>query len=488
MTLTELEEDRLLHGRDYHSYPTATDSDLLHNSERWQQLDGGRHAEVGLQTLTRAKSRQDEHTIPYLPSGPPDEPDLSHLIAMRQEQHDQHQQLEAQNRWKELELQTPGHNLAARQHKVDIASKKTQPKVFYDHEGKYQRERAGMYKTSYDPYKLQHTMNHEETAGARVMDYSDYNKNALDYPTDLNDDIAEAMRHSRSLGGPPGSVPQLHSQPSQHEAFEPYNKQKQRQKSTIQPNVQHSDVRTQERGIILQETTHGDNYNTHKYLQENTLHPHARQEPMGLISSNNQDLHRVSNLDNTMQPHSSVGMPSLAVLRVDNTEKRDTGLQTQRAQSVDNPLSNLPVNVRPKRLPTRQNSFPGDATRVANRKDGGGGLMQKSRSTNFQPSDMRHSWSYQTSYQGHHTGDDPIDMSYKYDDRFNWKLGAGTPRPQTSLLKIQDSFNKSDVKKNFYARFGDNAPDLRENLVYGKKHSFGGMNAQIMRGTPIIEC
>ena len=61
--------------------------------------------------------------------GTPPDPDVSHLIAMRQDQYEKHQAMEATNRWKELELQTPGHNLNARQHKVDVASKKSQPKV-----------------------------------------------------------------------------------------------------------------------------------------------------------------------------------------------------------------------------------------------------------------------------------------------------------------------------------------------------------------------
>ena len=478
----EKEEDRLLNGHQYENFPDSNNVLLVNN--RWKQIDGEMNAEVGVENIAKAKSRQmSSDSVHCLPAGTHNDSDLSHLIGMREEQHDMHQQMEARNRWKELELQTPDHNLSARHHKMDVASKKTQPKVFYDHEGRYQRERAGMYKTSYDPYKLQHLMNHEETAGSTVMDYTDYTKNSLDYQTNLNDDIAETMRFSRTLGGPPGSVPQLNNQPSQHETFGSFDKQKQRQKSSIQPNVQFSDARTQERGVVLTESSQGENYNTHKFLQEHTLHPHSRQEPLGLMSSVNQDLKRVSTIENTRSPNDELLISSQPL-----DYEKNNSLKTEKSKSVDNPLSHLPVNVKPQQLPASHMSFEDPEAKRSTRKTERGGTMQKSKSSNFLPTNMRHSWSYQTSYQNQHKGDEPIDMSNKFDDRFHWKIASGHPRPQTSLLKIQDSFNKSDVKKKFYARFCDNAPDLRENIVYGKKHGFGGVNAQILRGAPVIEC
>ena len=244
--------------------------------------------------------------------------------------------------------------------------------------------------------------------------------------------------------------------------------------------MQHSDVRTQERGIVLRESTQGESYNTHKYLQENTLHPHARQEPYGLVSKNNCDLKKVSNLENASGP-----LQYGSVVQYTADEKASS-LQKHSSSAVEDPFNNYPVNIRPQpRMPrSKTSSHP----LISTGRSMNGGVLQKSQSSNFLPSNLRHSWSYQSSYQDQHTGDDPIDMTYKQDPRFKWQLGCGTPRPQTSLLKLQDAFNKSEVKRKFYQRFGDNAPDLRENLVMGKKHSFGGMNAQIMRGTPVIEC
>ncbi|KAJ8036352.1 hypothetical protein HOLleu_20303 [Holothuria leucospilota] len=62
--------------------------------------------------------------------------------------------------------------------------------------------------------------------------------------------------------------------------------------------------------------------------------------------------------------------------------------------------------------------------------------------------------------------------------RFKW-----TPdypygnRPQTSLLKLQNSFTKSDARKSFHDTFPETNPDLRDNIGSGKKHEFHGQNA-----------
>lgn len=66
--------------------------------------------------------------------------------------------------------------------------------MFYDHEGTFQRERSGLYKTTYDPYTLQHALNKREMTGDHLFDISDCHKDALNLPVELNQDMAEAMR------------------------------------------------------------------------------------------------------------------------------------------------------------------------------------------------------------------------------------------------------------------------------------------------------
>ena len=64
------------------------------------------------------------------------------------------------------------------------------------------------------------------------------------------------------------------------------------------------------------------------------------------------------------------------------------------------------------------------------------------------------------------------------DWRFDWSPGYPLgPRPQTTLLKQQNSFTKSDAQKEFHGTFQETNPDLRDNIFDGKKHDFQGENA-----------
>ena len=207
------------------------------------------------------------------------EPESNYYKLLAQQKHDEIQQMEASNRWQLLELQKPDHDITALKHKMNMASDKTQPFVFYGHEGQFQRERAGLYKTTYDPYSLQYSMNKRELSGDGIFDITDVHRNALDNPLPINQDMHDITRYNRTLGGPPGSVAQLHRQPSQVEAIGPFDRAKAIQKAQLQPNLSTADVRTQEGELVLKESTMGEGYNTRKFLQENQLPFYSRNEP-----------------------------------------------------------------------------------------------------------------------------------------------------------------------------------------------------------------
>ena len=77
--------------------------------------------------------------------------------------------------------------------------------------------------TSYDPDKLRGMMNHERRRGPELMYTADSHQGALNLKTELNRSMAEATRYNRTLGGPPGSVPQLNQQVAPHELVMPWN-------------------------------------------------------------------------------------------------------------------------------------------------------------------------------------------------------------------------------------------------------------------------
>ena len=123
--------------------------------------------------------------------------------------------------------------LSSRAHGVD---------VFYDHEGRYQRQRSGLYRTSYDPRQLAAAMNAEERGCGALGDLSAIERGSLDLPTALNDDMAEAVRRSRSLSG---SVAQYHHMPSSYELVRPLDIAKTMQKRYLQPEPPSVSVGTQ---------------------------------------------------------------------------------------------------------------------------------------------------------------------------------------------------------------------------------------------------
>lgn len=414
-----------------------------------------------------------------------------YIEELGRKQHQEIQQMEAQNRWKLLELEKPGHDITALNHKMALASSKTQPFVFYGHEGKFQRERAGMYKTSYDPYTLQYTMNKRERSGPGLFDITDCHKNALDNPLNINQDMHAILQYNRTLGGPPGSVAQLHDQPSQFEAFGPFNKEKSLQEAHLQPNAQTADVRTLEGELVLKESTYGEGYNTKKFLQENQLPFYAKNEPLIIMSQENQDLNHVR----------MMSVPSHSAGQAGRSTEGVAGFQTQGKAVAGRPITAPEGPAHSERysyqwqMPEEEQNVLGRIAPIVSSGHPKAGKLQSrhtvgnqfaSKSSNFQPKGLSSSWSPQSAYGSQFQGS-LVDMSFKNDPRFGWKAGSGTPRPQTVLLDIQDSFTKSETRKRFHEKFRENGPDLRENITRGKKHEFGSMNAQVLRGTTLVE-
>ncbi|CAM4594605.1 sperm-associated microtubule inner protein 4 [Lepidochelys kempii] len=58
-----------------------------------------------------------------------------------------------------------------------------------------------------------------------------------------------------------------------------------------------------------------------------------------------------------------------------------------------------------------------------------------------------------------------------------WIPNSGVPRPQTSLLELQDSFSKTGAHKRFHNSIKGEAKDLRDNIHEGRRHTFYGFNA-----------
>ncbi|XP_045209471.2 uncharacterized protein LOC123561284 [Mercenaria mercenaria] len=525
-TLSEREEQRLLHGKEYASLP---DDIFKKDAERWRELEHTAHPDPNIETLSKFKSEPDK--VPYTPAGPPGGPEAKYLDSTKRDQDKNFQEIEAQNRWKVLEAHGPGHDISSMNYKMARSSAPEKPATFYGHEGKYNEQRAGLYKTSYSPERLAYNMNALEVSGPEIMNTMHSHIDALNLPTRLNSDMKDAFRYSRTLSS---SQPNLAGDRrdgrdlvNQHQTL------KRSQTQIIQPTVETARVKVQEGNTILKESTMGDSYNTQKFLQEHELGKFSRNEPLQVMSSVNQNLHNVrkasstksknvkfadnitvaQSLDSGILRLSSAptrGSPRMvldwdpnpATEPVVTTQYTSTQAQYQpqfdkdaeeedadKEVNVDEPV-NVPkikfTNIETKLEDRDKEEKPFIAYSSVLRKrpvtsDPSSEYRNEfsSKGTNFIPSNLHNSLSYDSAYKAqfpnHHIG-------YKHDPRFSWQPGHGVPRPQTSLLEIQNSFEKSTVRKKFHSEFRETNPDLRANIVSGKKHNFYGISGQLLHG------
>ncbi|KAL8559311.1 hypothetical protein ACOMHN_060002 [Nucella lapillus] len=188
----ERAERRLLYGAEYLNLPdTYADPG---RDVTWRELDDAARPEYCLQQVEKChndlcKPTQAEEPClqdtpqfrsapqenPYPTIGLPRYPEEEVLPEIKQHQDDQIEQLEAQNRWRVLEAQTPYRDLQALRNRMSKMPIKDQPATFYRHEGRYNEERAGLYNTSYDPHVLTGAMDAQAESGSELTNTLDSN-------------------------------------------------------------------------------------------------------------------------------------------------------------------------------------------------------------------------------------------------------------------------------------------------------------------------
>lgn len=470
MTLNEIEEDRLLNGKEYVNLPMTTSEEELTS----QQPSGS------------AALSQPNSTIKC--NQPQEEEPVNYLDKFKQDQDHRFQQIEAQNRWKVLEDQTPKHDIELLNVKYSHVNDGDKPKTFYEHEGKFNEERAGLYKTSFDPYRLYHSMDHLETSGPEIMNTMFSHVDAISVPSDLNGQMRDALHDSLTVPDR-GSI---------NEEFSPLaslERRKRSQKEWLQPSTKNSRVKVQEGERILTESTKGDCYNVPKFLQEYELPKYARNDPAHLMSNENQNLDNVRLTASLKADLKAVRFAddlrqSLPARPVSRTGQPNTIQYTSRhaqwkrenechGSNAIVPVPGITDMVR------REKTMPCSSAvvRFSNpRPVSAQGRPRNefaSLSTNFAPTNLSASVTESTAYSSQFPA---YDFSKDEDPRFQWQPGCGTPRPQTTLLKLQESFSKSRIHSNFHKTFNESAPDLRNGIRKGKKHTFDGMNAQTLHG------
>ncbi|GFO00369.1 hypothetical protein PoB_002687400 [Plakobranchus ocellatus] len=535
MTLTEREEDRLLNGKDYVNLPAESNDPL--KDKRWQELDRSSRAEPNLERVQTAQAaaqeeEQDEFEVPDRSNSSEDK--LDYLVRQKEEMHKSVQGMEARNRWKLLENSTPDHDISQLKEKYKMLNDKEQPTTFYRHEGRYNEERAGLYKTSYDPERLTYSMNAQQLSGGNLFNTSNSHVNANLYPTIPWDENEAALKRSKTVVFKNSEL--SGDRPSTADMLNPYRETVALQRAALQHNVATSRPRVQDGEFVLREDTMGDSYNTNKFLQGNKLDRNIRIEPTNVISHENQNLERTRQMvaprqlvksqlknksvhfsdnvhiqnvyenmpvhigDSHTKPLSNIEEDELRCafgnFKASSKSYTETHPQQMKPTACPNEFvvgdtRNLAENLhRPVPVPTVvcRNTEPivkpatVNFTRDSQRKPlpiSETADEFSSLSTNFMPVGM----SYESPMRSSYASQYPVyDLSEKKDLRFSWEPGTGQLRPQSCLLDLQNSFIKSEVRKKFHRTYPEINPEIRMNINTGKKHSFFGMNAQVIHG------
>ncbi|BFZ22429.1 hypothetical protein BsWGS_25468 [Bradybaena similaris] len=509
---TELEEQRLLNGKEYVNLPESCNDPL--KNMKYQERDP--YQEASHDVEARASSRQTHQGQGECWK------DKGYLEEMRVQRYKAVQGIEARNRWKLLESSTPSHDIVQLREKYKILNKKEMPVTFYRHEGEYNEERAGLYKTSYDPQQLAYSMNAKQLSGGVLFNTSLSHVDASLYPTVVWDENEAALNGSRTVVFKNSSL--SGDRPSSSDTLNPYRTTVAFQRHILQPRVDTSRPLVQEGKFIQREDTYGDSYNTKKFLQENKLDRNIRIEPRDLMSHENQ------NLERTRETAFPVEAPGVAGMLKSVHHSDDV--------SVRNMHENMPVKIEESHVqelsvaerrelarafghekatslsymqthPDRPNSagfIIGDTRNLAEN------LMHptavptvvarntervtkpqfvsftqdpqlkpppisetadqfRKLTTRFMPVGIKH----EAGQASCGACESPsLDLGEKFDPRFQWQPGTGQLRPQSCLKEMQDGFMKSEVHKRFHRQFPESNPDIRANFTTGQDFDLTG--------------
>lgn len=409
-------------------------------------------------------------------------------------------------------MQKPSSDIAVLDRKLAISTPKEQVSAFYGHEGKYNEERAGLYFTSYDPAKLSYKLdddkgklNMRNTVGSHV--------DAVHYPTDLNLD-ADIIR--TGLETDPRKVPMFSERPDIYEVFEPFKRDRAIRVTQLQPNIDNARHRVQEGEVLNTNSTMGSSYNHEKFLQEYVLNSHARSEPLALMSNQNQNLQNVrinatkqvkfndqitvgegagnvplkigkASIESPKQVLFSPQAPAPRVVKaapaILSQSLPTPAIQSDEFQAMVRSSETFRPSSSMSRIKEHKITSLSDSEKLFLGQKGH--TMAKnqfdSKASNLGIGGSSYNL-YKSSYDNQFSSTD-TSKPPETDPRYDWEPGCGVPRPQTSLIKLQNSFSKSAAHRRLRESFSEKNPNLIDNVHLGRKHDFKGMNAQVLRGT-----
>ncbi|CAL1541724.1 unnamed protein product [Lymnaea stagnalis] len=510
-TSREISEDLLLYGKDYVNLPQDYNENFVeqrcHNNQIPICLDS--------QNTPRPRSSQEaqkQQKHEYI--------ETDYLQDQKNNMSKKVQQMEAQNRWQLLENGTPAHDLMQLKEKYKMLKNKELPSTFYHHEGKYNEERAGLYKTSYNPDQLTYSMNAQRLSGGTLFNTSLSHVEASQYPTVIWDENEAALKDSHTVVFKNNEL--SGDRPATSDVLNPYRETVALQRAALQPDVATASPRVQEGGFIVTESTYGERHSTKKFLQENKLQNNIRIDPRDIMSHENQNLERIREKAaprNTLRKQGSLkavrfsdnvnvtNMQENCPVKLEESHIRPLNKAEQEELSRAfgyNTVTSLSYRETQDKRPQTSQGLVGDPRNLAENLLGDPAVPTvvgrntnlvlgppfvsftrdpqmkvtpisemadqfRSLSTNFMPTGVQNASPIKSSYSAQFPH---FNLAEKKDKRFDWEPGKGQMKPQSCLQEMQDSFIKSEIRKKFHHQFPEVNPDLRIHLSRKRRTLF----------------
>ncbi|XP_071478144.1 uncharacterized protein [Diadema antillarum] len=416
----EIEMDKV---REHKNLPTETAEQFQDPglTLQWKRLEKARHPDLHLRKIEEKKQEALQEIDPAntLPIGDNSYKPLekvkesSYLKKMAEQRREEVEDLSLKSRWKQAEMQEHHHDLQELKRKVDYTTASLQKQVYYDTLHKIYTSKPPFYYDGDNPYEYDYVTPWDYHKTSTMTDYYKVDSDVLRMME------KEQEKRDAQFIGSPGRSPYVMPTYTQQQLIEG------RPRSVSMEKAQKP----------VPQSTY-----IYSYTPENMKTVVTQDNPRLDLWDMSQPLPKIynSNLSSGTTSKSN-GSPKQVSIS-DRVKVADGG------------------NVEP--LRTHEESLTSHER-----------MLRTSMNTPNEPA-----------YQN--PGSNPVvdarhtNPEGNRDWRFDWAPGYPLgPRPQTTLLKQQNAFTKTEARREFNTTFPETNPDLRDNTFDGKKHEFQGENS-----------
>ena len=401
-------------------------------TKEWFRMQSQQHPDVHLQKIEEKKfldSLDPKNSLPFTPEKETEKKEKaaaeeSYLKKMALKHKEEIEAITERTRWKQAEEQKHHDDLRELKRKVEYTSPALQPNVYYDTLHKIYSTKPPFYYDGDNPYEHDYVLpwNYHKT---NVTTASYYNQGVQEeiIREQLKNQIKIDPRYARAyqFAGVPGKNPYVMPKYTQNQLL------------NERPRLEESVAQTQK---PVAQSSYTYSYSPDKVKTVKTL---------------DTDMYDVKELSKSLpsmfNTKQTAGYPKNGL-----KNGLKNGVKISNTAQVATGGGNSPLQI----SQTSTANPASDPTKTTNLYDPVG-----------------QDPAYNPFVDGRHFNPDGA-----RDPRLDWFPSSPSgPRPQTKLLKMQNSFTETGTREGFHGTFPEPSPDLRVNINTGKKHDFQGLNA-----------